>query len=94
LKDSENVAQVEAEIKKHQEIHEKRQNLVKEKKAVLFSGTKKEVNVVQKLATDAMARGKVEFDTDFEIFDLLSDKKENIEKMIDPTIKDSIAKIG
>jgi hypothetical protein len=69
---------------------EKRAKEVTEKKASLFT-EKKKVNLVESLATEALAKKDELLGQQIPIFNLLDDKKENIEKHIDPVIADQIA---
>jgi len=66
---------------------EKRAKEVEEKKASLFT-EKKKTNLVESLATEALAKGDAELGKDIPVFNLLDDKKENIEKHIDSIIND------
>jgi len=66
---------------------EKRAKEVEEKKASLFT-EKKKTNLVESLATEALAKGDADLGKDIPVFNLLDDKKENIEKHIDSIIND------
>jgi len=53
---------------------EKRAKEVEEKKASLFT-EKKKTNLVESLATEALAKGDAELGKDIPVFNLLDDKK-------------------
>jgi hypothetical protein len=46
---------------------------------------------VETLATEALAKGDANLNDAIPMFNLLDDKKENVEKLIDPIIDDQIA---